>query len=100
MSLTVWLCVDVPQVMQMFDKAEQEYFELKHKKDVVENDKKKIEEVGASRPLHCVPALYIIKPCGRLWVAEDLQTFALHNKRAKERVSDANNPNRQPQRSA
>lgn len=29
----------------MFDKAEQEYSELKRKKDVVENDKRKIEEV-------------------------------------------------------
>ena len=34
------------KVMQMFEKAEQEYNELKRKKDVVENDKMKIEEVG------------------------------------------------------
>lgn len=33
------------KVMQMFEKAEQEYNELKRKKDVVENDKQKIEEV-------------------------------------------------------
>jgi structural maintenance of chromosome 2 len=33
------------RVMQMFEKAEQEYDELKRKKDVVENDKRKIEEV-------------------------------------------------------
>lgn len=33
------------KVMQMFEKAEQEYNELKRKKDVVENDKRKIEEV-------------------------------------------------------
>lgn len=34
------------KVMQMFDKAEQEYNELKRKKDVVENDKSRIEQVG------------------------------------------------------
>jgi len=33
------------KVMQMFEKAEQEYTELKRKKDVVENDKLKIQEV-------------------------------------------------------
>lgn len=33
------------KVMQMFEKAEQEYNELKRKKDVVENDKQKIELV-------------------------------------------------------
>lgn len=33
------------KVMQMFEKAEQEYNELKRKKDVVENDKRKIQEV-------------------------------------------------------
>ncbi len=33
------------KVMQMFEKAEQEYTELKRKKDVVEADKSKIEEV-------------------------------------------------------
>lgn len=33
------------KVMQMFEKAEQEYNELKRKKDVVENDKRKIEQV-------------------------------------------------------
>lgn len=33
------------KVMQMFEKAEQEYNELKRKKDVVENDKVKIEQV-------------------------------------------------------
>ncbi len=33
------------KVMQMFEKAEQEYNELKRKKDVVENDKEKIELV-------------------------------------------------------
>jgi structural maintenance of chromosome 2 len=33
------------KVMQMFEKAEQEYNELKRKKDVVETDKRKIEEV-------------------------------------------------------
>ena len=32
-------------MMQMFEKAEQEYNELKRKKDVVENDKQKIEQV-------------------------------------------------------
>jgi structural maintenance of chromosome 2 len=35
------------RVMQMFEKAEQEYTELKRKKDVVEGDKRKIEEVSA-----------------------------------------------------
>jgi hypothetical protein len=33
------------KVMQMFEKAEQEYAELKRKKDVVENDKGRIEQV-------------------------------------------------------
>ena len=33
------------KVMQMFEKAEQEYGELKRKKEVVEKDKSKIEEV-------------------------------------------------------
>lgn len=33
------------KVMQMFEKAEQEYNELKRKKDVVENDKGRIELV-------------------------------------------------------
>jgi structural maintenance of chromosome 2 len=33
------------KVMQMFEKAEEEYTELKRKKDVVENDKQKIREV-------------------------------------------------------
>jgi chromosome segregation ATPase len=33
------------KVMQMFEKAEQEYNELKRKKDVVEKDKQKIQEV-------------------------------------------------------
>ena len=32
------------KVMQMFEKAEQEYNELKRKKDVVENDKGRIEQ--------------------------------------------------------
>lgn len=34
------------KVMQMFEKAEQEYSELKRKKDVVEGDKSRIEQVG------------------------------------------------------
>lgn len=34
------------KVMQMFEKAEQEYGELKRKKDVVEGDKSRIEQVG------------------------------------------------------
>ena len=33
------------KVMQMFEKAEQEYTELKRKKDVVEGDKNRIEQV-------------------------------------------------------
>ena len=38
--------------MQMFEKAEQEYNELKRKKDVVEGDKARIQEVrgGAHGP--------------------------------------------------
>ncbi len=35
------------KVMQMFEKAEQEYNELKRKKDVVEADKSRIQQVGS-----------------------------------------------------
>lgn len=37
------------KVMQMFEKAEQEYGELKRKKDVVEGDKARIEQVRQLR---------------------------------------------------
>ena len=39
------------QVMQMFEKAEAEYGELRRKKEMVENDKHKIQEVRPPRIL-------------------------------------------------